>query len=187
MPKVLNVRGTHGSGKSTVVRRIKDLYQTISPTILPGRGRPFGYNCQGANYEPVYIPGHYETPTGGCDTISSIEDIFGSVLTAAEAGISVLFEGIVAQHSATRLFELNSKHPVTVIVLKTTLELCIESVIGRRKERGQDGPFNPRNVEKEFKSVLSSTKRLKENGIKVLELDREEAFAHCEEVLRCAG
>lgn len=178
---IINIRGTHGSGKSTVVRRVLDLYENTSPVEIPSRSRPLGYRCSRAGMQNLYVPGHYETPTGGCDTISSIETIFGSVVTAAESGSSVLFEGIVAQHSAGRLIELHAKMPVVVIVLSTSRDECVESVRARRASRGDDREFDPKNVIKEYNSVVSSTKRLRRDGMSsaIMELSREDAFQYC--------
>lgn len=174
---IINIRGTHGSGKSTLVRRVKEMYgDGAVPQMLQGRKQPFGYMCRAPGLEQLYIPGHYVGPCGGCDSISSIESIFGSVITAAESGVAVLFEGIVAQHSATRLLDLHMVHPVKVIALSTTLEECIESVVARRVARGQTDEFDPKNVAKEFRSVLSSSRRLTNDGLPVEFMSREEAF-----------
>lgn len=184
---IINVRGTHGSGKSTLVRRVLEQYREeqkahgdnygVIPWKIDGRKRPFGYHCRGRNFAPLLILGSYETPTGGCDTISQIEMIFGAVEMAAETGGNVLFEGIVAQHSATRLLDLNKKHPVDVIVLTTPQEVAVESVRSRRAERGASvEEFDPKNVIKEYKSVLSSSRRLEGNGMTLHKLDREAGF-----------
>lgn len=182
---IVNIRGTHGSGKSTLVRRVKELYgEGAVANMLSGRKQPYGYTCVSPELRPLYIAGHYVGACGGCDSISSIESIFGSVQIAAESGLSVLFEGIVAQHSAGRLLELNKVHPVTVIVLSTPLEECIRSVNLRRIERGQFEEVDPKNLTKEFKSVLSSTKRLRSEGMVIQEMDREQAFEFVSASLR---
>jgi len=176
---IINIRGTHGSGKSTLVRRIKELYADVTPTMLAGRQRPIGYICRPGLDSPMrqlFIPGSYETPTGGCDTISSIEQIFDLVKLYRENQCAVLFEGIVAQHSAGRLLDLHMIHPVKVIALSTTQDECVASVMQRRADRGQTDEFDPKNVIKEFKSVLSSSKRLKNDGLPVEFMTREDAF-----------
>lgn len=174
---IINVRGTHGSGKTTVVRRIMESYEVCNPLFIEGRKRPIAYRCEDKHLKNVMVLGSYENTTGGCDTISQIEMIFDLALTYADAGYNVLFEGIVAQHSATRLLELNKKHPVDVIILTTPMEVAIESVKSRRAERGADVEnFDPKNVIKEYKSVLSSTRNLESKGMKMHKLGREEAF-----------
>jgi hypothetical protein len=160
------------------------------------------------------ILGTYENPTGGCDTIQaingtgSIEVIFDTVKSGIAAQMAILFEGIVAQHSAGRLVDLHREHPVAVVVLSTTLEECVAAVRARRVERGAEpdpGPydhqrsycmnpsahpncvtdgFDPKNVVKEWKSVASSSKRLIGDGVPILSLDRETAFQHVMAMLR---
>ncbi len=184
---IINIRGTHGSGKSTLVRRVKEMYgDGAVAQMLAGRKQPFGYMCRAPGLRQLYIPGHYVGPCGGCDSISSIESIFDSVRTAAESGVQVLFEGIVAQHSAGRLLDLHMIHPVKVIALSTSQEECIESVVQRRAERGQTEEFDPKNVIKEFKSVLSSSRRLTNDGLPVEFMSREEAFDYVSRAISLA-
>jgi hypothetical protein len=174
---IINVRGANGSGKSTLVKRILDLYESEA-FYVSRRQRPMGYRCKsfrnGANV--LLIPGAYETPTGGCDTISDASTIYDMIQQAAEAGLDVLFEGIVAQHNTTRLLEIMRSHAVVVIQLTTSMEDCIESVRARRIARGETAPFAGENVKKEWKSVVSSCDRIRSNGYTVLKLDREAAF-----------
>lgn len=180
---VVNIRGTHGSGKSTLIFSLLSLMQVKEPLYRVGRRRPFGYNCsyQGT---AIWVPGSYETPTGGCDTISRVEDMFSSIRAALANGERVLFEGILAQHSTGRLLELKQHtNQLIVIVLATPLEQCIASVRERRAERGDDRPFDPKNVEKEYRSVISSTKRLRAEGVQVETLDRDAALARALELL----
>lgn len=171
---IINVRGANGSGKSTVVRRVLESFQRETK-FVPGRARPIGYQCVNG----PYVVGTYENVTGGCDTIPSIEMIFEIVKLQADAGRDVLYEGILAQHSATRLMELNRVHPVTVVVLTTSQEDCVQAVRDRRAARGEEKPLDPTNVVKEYQSVISSTRRLKSAGVEIIHLDREAAFEFC--------
>jgi len=174
---IINVRGANGSGKSTLVKRVLDLYES-EPFYVSRRQRPMGYRCKSfrGGVNALLIPGAYETPTGGCDTISDASTIYDMIQQAAEAGLDVLFEGIVAQHNTTRLLELMRSHAVVVIQLTTSMEDCIESVRTRRIARGETTPFAGDNVKKEYKSVISSCDRIRSNGYAVVKLDREAAF-----------
>ena len=40
---ILNIRGTHGSGKSTVVQDLMKMAETLAPVNPNPRGRPEGY------------------------------------------------------------------------------------------------------------------------------------------------
>lgn len=181
---IINVRGANGSGKSTLVKRVLDLYENEA-FYVTGRKRPMGYRCKSVRpgAERLLIPGAYETPTGGCDTISDAATIYDMVQQAADAGLDVLFEGIVAQHNTTRLLEIMKTHDVTVIQLATSMDDCVESVRQRRIARGDDSYFAGENVKKEWKSVKSSCDRIRNNGYQVLLLDREAAFLKVCEML----
>lgn len=187
MSLVINIRGSNGSGKSTLVRRVLEAHQA-KPVMQPGRARPIAYVCEAHDPRLAFI-GSYENPTGGADTITGgIERIFSLVQTYADAGVNVLFEGIVAQHSATRLLAVREKHDVEVVVLTTSLDDCVASVRERRAARGATtDEFDPKNVVKEYKSVLSSTRRLRGDGVKIHEMDRDEALRYVAGRLACCG
>lgn len=176
--KIINVRGANGSGKSTCVRRILELHTLREPIMVEGRGRPLGYTCHRDEKPKLLIPGSYENPTGGCDTISSADLIYSMVIESARGGADVLFEGIVAQHNTTKLLEIHREIPVLVIRLATTEDECVEAVKQRRAARGDDREFDPKNVRKEYRSVMSSERRLLNNGVAVKVLDREAAFEY---------
>jgi hypothetical protein len=185
---IIQVRGANGAGKTTVVRRVMDQLGQARPISAPKRTRPIGYVFDQWP-RGVFVPGSYENPTGGCDTISSIETIFDLVSMYAEEGLHVLFEGIVAQHSATRLLGVWKKFrernvDTEVIVLKTDLGSCIASVVARRQAKGNFEPFDPENVEKEWRGVQSARKRLIGDGMKIVDLDRDEAPTYILERLR---
>lgn len=182
---IINVRGSNGSGKSTLVRRVLSSFAEQRPVMADGRKRPLAYICSGGGLRRTAILGAYETPTGGCDTISKPDVIFGLAQTYADAGLDVLFEGIVAQHSGTRLLELARGRELRVIVLTTSDEECVASVRARREVRNERlvEEWDPRNVLKECRSVRSSTKRLVSEGVNVEHLDREAGHARVRELL----
>jgi hypothetical protein len=169
---VINIRGTHGSGKSTIARKIMTRYQ-VSAVYTADRTRPFGYRCVAENKTPLYVPGHYETDCGGCDTIMAVEVAFASIRAKVEEGFNVLYEGILAQHSAPRVLALKD-FGLTVICLDVPTELCIEAVNERRRLRGKAPLADPGSILKEAGSVKSSSKKLKAAGVDLLWLDRQQ-------------
>lgn len=177
---IIQVRGTHGSGKTTTVREVMKRY-VCTPHYIEGRDRPFGYSCAIPAGGSVWVPGSYENVTGGCDTISKIDLIFGSIKAQAEAGFHVLFEGILAQHSAPRVLELPD---YTAIVLTTPVEECVRRVNQRRASAGKSPLESDQNIRKEWKSVRSSAATLKLKGVTVLEMDVDGAVSWILEVLR---
>jgi len=173
---IINLRGTHGSGKSTIVRKVMEKGE-FQPHFVEGRKRPLAYYD---HLKTLFIPGHYEKDCGGCDTILEVEHVFDIVKNAAGQGWSVLFEGILAQHSAPRLIEVAKLFPpVIVIILTTPLEACVKSVLERRAASGNDKPLNQDNIRREFRSVESAARRLRGEGLDVRSLSRNEAFDLC--------
>lgn len=117
---IVNIRGTHGSGKSTLVREVMKRFDTaarerlgdspaISTLVLSkeGRKRPIGYKVANPFGAVIHVVGHYETACGGCDSISVVDEAYEEVLKAHKKGCHVLFEGILAQHSTPNLLKLH--------------------------------------------------------------------------------
>lgn len=182
---IISVRGTHGSGKSTIVKQIISKFPQSEELKRMARRRPIGYKLfHPARERPLVVPGHYETPSGGCDNISSVEEAYGVVRKAAHEESDVLLEGILAQHYAVDKFVKLRQFGVVVIVLTTPLEQCITDVLSRR------GETTPERAEKitqtiirEFRNVRLGAIRLRDRGIKVHYLTREETLTLCLQLL----
>jgi hypothetical protein len=135
---VINVRGTSGSGKSTIVRGIMEKGQ-VGPI---GEGRkPDGYIVQIPELvRPVYVVGPYVTACGGCDAISTQDEICARIRAYSTLG-DVLVEGLLMSHSFARyvaldreLFARDGTHCIWAF-LDTPLSLCLDRVRARREER----------------------------------------------------
>lgn len=183
---IINVRGTSGSGKSELVRRIMALHPERKPHFVEGRKQPLFYECNsGTRLEPLFVLGHYETPCGGCDTISKdqFDTVFGLVRELSERG-HVLFEGLLVSAERKRSQDLFSNNSTGVIIqLTTSLEDCIAGIQARRKERGDERPINPKNTEDKHREVPKVCWKLEGAKANVLALDREAAFEHVRKLL----
>lgn len=171
---IINVRGTHGSGKTTLVRRVMEHYKYREPIHMKGRKAPIGYVCRDkksphACTNVLFVAGSYESVTGGCDTIPKVDLMYKKIKEYADLGYHVLFEGILAQHSTPNIKKLYDRgYNPRVIVLDVPVKKSIRGVKKRRAERGDTRPFNPTNVRKEAGGVLSTSDRLKSYGVKVI-------------------
>lgn len=176
--KVINIRGTSGSGKSTLVRRVVELYPEKEPVFVPNRRQPLFYKLRGEGLEPMSLLGHYETACGGCDTIPSMDNIYELVRERLAEGDSVLYEGLLISAEVNRAVALHQDgFDITVVHLTTPVEKCIESVNERRWTKNPEKPpVNPKNTESKYKQTKTVCARLAENGIKVVEADRDQAF-----------
>lgn len=205
---IINIRGTSGSGKTTLVRSIRNLY--LGATLKfreEGRKQPIGYIHHRSNTQlegpPLGLVGHYETDCGGCDTISSMDQIFKLALQAHKKGLDVIFEGLLISADVNRTVDLwlatgeDSRHgecPVQVIALDVSIEECLDSVNARRlgkhrRKYGEEsdhlakGPVNPKNTISKHKGVKQSCTRLIAAGVPVHVLGRVAAYNKIKELL----
>jgi len=184
MPTIINLRGTSGSGKSTVVRRVMESQRNAGRPLLPlyeeGRRQPLAYRTAGSVGPPtLFIPGHYATPCGGCDTIKTPDQVYELVRDAAARGDNVIYEGIIIQDDTKRLLALNAEHPVHVIELTTGIMECLEGIQQRRNERGDARPLNSKNTIARLFRVHRICDKLRAQSLVIPELGREEAFQYC--------
>ena len=177
---IISVRGTHGSGKSTIVHSFKASPGGLRTINRTGRKRPIGYILHPIPEPPskrsVFIPGHYETPCGGCVTIAKVYEAYDLIVDYAVNGYDVVYEGILVQHSNGRAIELfESGLDLRVLYLDIDENLCAEAVEKRREDRGNFDFFDPKNVFKETQNVAAGIKRLQKHGVPVIRVTRENA------------
>lgn len=183
---ILNIRGTGGSGKSTIVRDVMSRYARRTPCHETGRKRPAGYYCERAHEEDgptLYVPGHYETPCGGCDTIVSPTRAFEWIEAAAKSGADVVYEGIIVQDSFERTVELSRRFRLVVLGLRVPIEVCLDGIRERRQARRDARDLDPTNTVNRQKSVERSMQRLAEAGVDARWATRDEALATCVQLL----
>jgi hypothetical protein len=176
---IINIRGTNGSGKSTVVRRVMERYSAV-PVYRSWRKRPIGYACKHPSPagNTLWVPGHYETPCGGCDTITTVADAYEEVERGLEEGYDVLFEGIMSQDNQQYMLNWAAQkqsYQILVIGLTTSIADCITGITYRRLEKGNPKPLDPKNTIARERSVRNNLARLQQVGIDVRLTDRDTA------------
>ena len=136
---IVNLRGTSGSGKSTVIRRVMETYPMRVSVKREGRERPIGYICTWAKIpegrRPLFVLGHYETDCGGCDTIPEIQQVYDMVREAATVyGMDVLYEGLLISAEFRRTHEMSMEPGLGhhTIGLDVPLDVCLASINARR-------------------------------------------------------
>ena len=144
-PQIVNIRGCNGSGKTTIVRR----FLTKLPTEpLGGKpGRPAGYRVDATPWGlqlPVFVVGSYENTCGGADGIKTQEEIAERVVKAHEHG-HVLVEGLLMSKSSDggHVAPILKQHGAIFAFLDTPWDTCLERVLARRAEAGNEKPFDP--------------------------------------------
>lgn len=197
---VINIRGTGGSGKSTVVRRIMELYPCREALPRSTGKRPRGYLLSG-RLGTLLVPGHYETPTGGCDTLKTVDEVYEMIWAAVRADPpqNVLYEGIMVQDDLSRAVKLDrwmresvaiygqvpdEESRLNVIRLNTPIEVSLAGVRARREARGDERPLDEKNTRARHETQVRMESRLRAAGVAVEALDREAAYRRVCALLR---
>lgn len=180
---VINIRGTGGSGKSTVVTRVVANYPDHLPSFAAGRKRPQNVMHTRPGTRALLVPGHYETACGGCDTLKTVDQVYQQLVTAVGLGINCLYEGIMVMDDVNRAVTLSKDCDFYVIALTTPVDDCVAAIKARRDARGDARPFNDGNTRQWAIRCERGLVRLMEAGVRVERLDRQAAYLRCCELL----
>lgn len=122
------------------------------------RKRPLGYICYG-QARPLFVVGHYETDCGGCDTITSVQEVYDIVQEAHDQGFDVLYEGLLISAEFRRTLAMSQDPALehTTIGIDITLEECLASVNARRRANYERrvAATNAYNAAREAKAVAA--------------------------------
>jgi len=151
---VIDIRGTHGSGKSWCMHQLLDQYEHQPITE---EGKHIGYTLP--DLEAALV-GKYATVTGGCDGVGTADEVVRRVRLFASQYRYVLLEGILVSHSFKRYHELALEvGDYRWLFMSTPLRNCIARVRARRRARGNLKPLSPHNVIKDHVSVWTNIQR----------------------------
>jgi len=158
MFKSLQICGTSGSGKTTVVRALMEDCGA-EPIRMNDKGtKPIIYAGDHPDGYRMYFLGSYETVCGGCDTINGVAVVAQLLqdLHDEEVEDICIFEGLMHSHMVgtigAKQKELGVENHHRAF-LDTPLQVCLDRVVQRRRERGQSKPFNPSNTQKDWPRV----------------------------------
>lgn len=171
MSTILNIRGTNGSGKSTVIRELMEHFGVEADVAKPGTEKVWAYQLRNG----MYILGRYETACGGADTVSSFDRIKTQANILARRG-DVAFEGFLWSgiFKTSDEFARQSPHQVIFAMLDTPVDLCIQRVAARRNAAGNKKQFDPRNLIAKHQAVVRAQERLLKAGHDARILPHEE-------------
>jgi hypothetical protein len=194
MGVIVNPRGTSGSGKTELVRRILADYgrgsgEDMGPIHREGRARPIGYRLQHPlDGRPLAVLGYYGAGAcGGCDTIpirdGGLEEVFRLAGLLAGGGFDVLLEGLFLSGEHRRSAELASRHALHVLLLDTPVERCVGNLAARRRARRAVRPLIARTVKAQRDSVEDACARLRCCAASVEAFDFDAALHRAQELL----
>ncbi len=130
---IISLRGTSGSGKSTVVRNVVSHYERHRDMHVVGRIKPY-YVIHGRNPQGrcLVVPGHYLIANGGVDTLRSLSEAYTIARWADACGHDVLMEGKNMSDGVHHVSELQrERRDVRVVHVDMQIEECISSVQDR--------------------------------------------------------
>jgi hypothetical protein len=165
---LINIRGTSGAGKTTVVRALmaqcphEPIYGVLGPRS------PEAYKLRSA---PVFIIGPYTTPCSGCDRIQPFARVPRLLEQYASKG-HVVFEGLLMSTFFGDVGKmLMEAQDSAVLFLNTALETCIARVEARRAAAGNFRPFNPGGTIQKHATIMRLRERFGGRAMSVSDRD----------------
>lgn len=166
MTTLIQIRGTSGSGKSTVVRKFMETITGWVPEYRPGRKKPILYRAP----DGIVVLGHYESPCGGCDTIGSaaaVAELVGQLLRNGMKPKTIVCEGLLLSEDTKWTLKLAEEGVSSqVLFLTTPIDECVQRIKGRRAEAGNDKPLSESNTRNRVKAIEGARNKLSEAGVR---------------------
>lgn len=160
---IINIRGTHGSGKSSVIVDLMKRYEALKYKE-DERGKILSYRFMlPGRRTPWFILGSYKTACGGCDGIQPYTRIWPLLTEHAKIG-HVLLEGAIVSSSYGTLGTQSEIYGDQFIFafMDTPVEQCYTWIKKRREAKGQTKPFNPKNTKLKYDSVARSIIKIRD-------------------------
>jgi hypothetical protein len=172
---IFNLRGTHGSGKSTVA--LKLLKQFPHELVNPNpKGKPEGYVLQVTRKRLLFIVGPYLTACGGCDAIQPYDLIWPRVEAYARQG-DVFFEGALVSSSVGNIGRAMAQRKDCVVgFINTPLQTCLARIQKRREKKGDLRPLNPLNTTVKYEGIQRSRPQLEALGLRCVTINHHRAL-----------
>lgn len=159
-PTVVNLRGTSGSGKTTIVRNILSHGHWEKWCV---QGKILGYINEDLKWAVI---GSYENTCGGCDGIKTQDETEDRIRFLLGYGYSVIFEGLLISTLTSRWEKFAKSIDANMLFyyIDTPVEECIERVKLRRLQAGNTKPFNTENTVNRVKAIETTRQKLTAAG-----------------------
>lgn len=168
---IVNIRGTNGSGKSTVVKTFLARRPYVEVFGVLGPRRPEAYKIR-LTGKWLYVIGSYQTNTGGVDAMPLSSTELVALLEKYRKLGHVMFEGVVIStyYGAVGEWLEAHKEEALVVFLDTSEEVCLQSVRARTLNS------RTKNIASKIKSIENVRERMIGVGIPTKLLNRGNAF-----------
>jgi hypothetical protein len=170
---LINLRGSSGSGKSTVVRALLDRYGSRSIYGCLGLRAPEAYRLD----DRAFVIGPYLTPCGGCDALGSMDRVIELLREYSAKGHHVIFEGLLisSMYGSVGQFLERYGRDALVAFLTTSRQRAYQQLCKRQSEGRARGSES-------FDRHYDGTQRVKERmlrdgRLRVEELEPDNAVA----------
>lgn len=165
---IIQVRGTSGSGKTYVVRKLlgKDLEWQSFVERWQGKNRrvPLYYL---SGDRKIAVCGSYETACGGCDGVGSARLVFELYERLMNLGVKhIVSEGLLLSEDTRWTLEADNRgwRP-KVFHLDTEVDVCVEQIISRREEGKTKKTFSPKNTIRRVGTISRAVTKLDKAGV----------------------
>lgn len=179
---IISIRGTNGSGKSTIVRKLVAGYLQKKIYGILGARLPEAYFLVVPKVaKPVYVLGPYEnTAVSGCDQVQPYDLILDLIEKYARRKEGhVVFEGVILSSSYGRVGRLMEEwgQEAVMAFLDTPLETCLKNVQARRDTKKNAKPFNPKNTTSKFEQIYGSRQNIIDAGtLRVVDISMDTGY-----------
>lgn len=178
---IVSLRGTHSSGKTTVVKNLlaaskikpKPIYGVLGPRL------PEAYQLQiPKKSKPLFVIGPYiGVPTSGADVVTTGGfDVLISLIDKYHKKGHVLYEGILvsSNYGSVGEYLFSQKKDVVVAFLDTPLEVCLEGLKTRQLTAVSKGKDDT-HLREHFKRIFRVRDRMEGFGFRTETVSRESA------------
>jgi hypothetical protein len=170
---LINLRGSSGSGKSTIVRGLIERYGSRPIYDLLGPRSPEAYRLDRAPGR-VYAIGPYIAACGGCDAVGSMNLVL-SLLRAYHAKGTVIFEGLLisSMYGSVGQFLESYGKDALVAFLTTSRERAYQQL---RKRQAEGCARGDKSFDRHYDGTQRVKQRMLRDGrLRVEELDPDRA------------
>lgn len=174
---LVNIRGTNGSGKSTIpISMLDDPNVFLTSWVYSGKEKPFATVFP--NYNCVAL-GTYMNKTGGLDTFSSNDMTVAALNLFWASPYNIIMEGVISSTIKSTYKDLflnlgstykEFDRTVVVVSLVTPVGICINRVF----ERNGGKDVNNALIEGKWKTVYRNVGYFSENGLNSIALDNSD-------------